>query len=98
MTPSLLDAVDKGIPRRLSARRDDRYFDQEMVARMSDRVAVLLDGVELAEVASWDVEKGEVIRRRRNHDGGFMLDETGTVTFERLTGRVEVRWLKGMRP
>jgi hypothetical protein len=91
-----MDAVDRGIPRRFSCRPHDPFFDQGLVARMSDRVAVLLDGVELAEVTSWDVDKGEIVRRARRPDGNFMLDERGACTFERLNGAVEVRWLPGM--
>jgi hypothetical protein len=90
-----LDAVDRGIPRRLSARHEDRFFDQGMVARLTDRVAVLLDGVELEVVASYDVEKGEIVRQRRDSSGRAIIDEMGTPAFETLKGVVEVRWSKG---
>lgn len=98
MSVASLDAVDRGIPRRLSARCDDRFFDQGMVARMHDRVSVFLDGVELPEVTSWDVDKGEIVRPIRDGDGTFVTDETGAHTFVRLKGAVEVRWIPGMKP
>jgi hypothetical protein len=75
MSAARLHAVDRGIPRRLSVRKSDRFHDPEIVARLNDKVAVLLDGRELPEVTSWDVDSGEITRRYRNHDGEFMRDE-----------------------
>jgi hypothetical protein len=92
MSAARLHAVDRGIPRRLSVRKSDRFHDPEIVARLNDKVAVLLDGRELPEVTSWDVDKGVVTRRYRNHDGEFVRDEAGIPLLERVTGSVEVRW------
>lgn len=92
MTVATLDAVDKGIPRRLSARPGDRFFDPGMVARLDERIAVMLDGRELADVASWDVDKGEIVRILRRYDGTATLDESGAAATETRRDRVEVRW------
>jgi hypothetical protein len=89
-----IDAVDKGLPRRLSTRSCDRDFD-EAAGRLSDRIAVMLDGVELAEVAAYDADNGRIVRRKRGKDNSLILDEQGVPSFEVLTGEVEVRWSKG---
>lgn len=94
MTAARIDAVDKGLPRQLSARSGDRSFDAGAV-RLSDKIAVLLDGRELAEVTAYDADNGQIIRRRRNRDGKLILDERGVPKFETLYGNVEVRWSKG---
>jgi hypothetical protein len=88
-----LDAVDRGLPRRLSTCADDPAYD-ERAARLSDRIAVFLDGVELQEVASWDVDRGSVTRKIRREDGRPLCDEKGHPAYETLGGHVEVRWLK----
>lgn len=93
MSASRLDAVDRGLPRRLSVLPSDRHYD-DGAKRLSDRIAVVLDGVELEEICSYDVDKGEVVRRRRTGSGSFILDERGIPTLERLGGHVEVRWSK----
>jgi hypothetical protein len=93
MSTARLNAVDKGLPRRLSLHRNDPHYDPK-AERLSDRVAVLIDGVELAECASWDVDKGVVTRRYRNHDGHFVFDDQGLPRLETLKGEVEVRWAK----
>lgn len=90
----LFDAVDPGLPRKLSTRPDDKSFDKAAM-RLSDRVDVLLDGTILPEVAAWDADKGEVIRRRRYRDGTLVLGKGGIPEHETLRGLVEVRWRKG---
>jgi hypothetical protein len=87
-----LHAVDRGIPRRLSVRKSDRFHDPEIVARLDDKVAVLLDGRELPEVTSWDVDAGEITRRVRRDDGSFIFDTDGVPALEVMSGSVEVRW------
>ena len=94
MSTARLDAVDRGIPRRLSVRKQDRFYDGEVAARLSDRIAVILNGNELPEVASWDVDKGEILGRVRRKDGSFILDGDGVPTLELMRGEVEVRWKK----
>lgn len=93
MSINRLDAVDSGLPRRLSVLSTDPHYDQA-AKRLSDKIAVVLDGVELEEVCSYDVDKGEVVRRRRTSGGAFILDNQGIPTVERLGGHVEVRWSK----
>lgn len=93
MSAARLDAVDEGLPRRLSTLSGDLHYD-EGAKRLSDRIAVMLDGVELDEVSSYDADSGRIVRRRRHHDGSLVLEE-GVPTFETLKGVVEVRWSKG---
>lgn len=93
MSTARLDAVDPGVPRRLSVRRGDPHFDDRAL-RLSDRIAVYLDGVELPEVSAWDVDKGLVIRRKHHADGTLVLSG-GVPVHEELGGHVEVRWSKG---
>lgn len=88
-----LDAVDAGLPRRVSTRPNDPHFDK-LACRLSDRIAVLLDGCELEDVASWDVDACEVVRVKLRRDGSVLTDEAGLPTYERLRGIVEVRWAK----
>lgn len=84
--------VDRGIPRRLSTRSGDRFYDSEVIGQLSDRIAVLFNGQELPEVAAYDVDQGMIIRRRRNSDGTLILDGEGVPSVESLKGEVEVRW------
>jgi hypothetical protein len=92
MSSVRLDAVDRGLPRRLSTNPEDRSYD-EAATRLSDRISIMLDGVELPEVASYDVDKGFITRRIRR-DGAFILDGKGVPAHETLRGSVEVRWIK----
>jgi hypothetical protein len=86
--------VDRGVPRRFSACKSDRFFDAQMLTYLSDKgVDVLLDGTVLEEATSWDVDAGTVTRHRRHADGSLVLQE-GAPTFETLKGEVEVRWQK----
>lgn len=93
MTVARLDAVDAGLPRAISLFQRDRCFD-ENATRLSDRITVRLDGVELDEVTSYDVDLGKVVRRKRRQDGSFILSQ-GEPTYEELGGEVEVRWKAG---
>lgn len=93
MSASRLDAVDRGLPRRLSVCSSDPGYDAN-AKKLSDRIAVFLDGVELPEVASYDVDRGMVTRRVRRADNSFILDEQGVPALEVLGGHVEVRWSK----
>lgn len=86
-------AVDDGLPRRASLRKTDGHFVEDL-GKYSDRIAVLLNGRELTEVTSWDVDTGEVVQMRRNRNGDPITDENGAPTFMIYRGRVEVRWLK----
>lgn len=84
------DFVDKGLPRRLSARKGDPHYDGRAEA-LSDKVDVILDGEVLAEVTSCDVDIGRIERRARGENGQLILDR-GVPTFETSYGHVEVRW------
>lgn len=94
MTVARFAQVDRGVPRRFSACKSDRFFDSQMLTYLSDKgVDVLLDGTVLEEATSWDVDAGTVTRHRRHSDGSLALQE-GAPTFETLKGEVEVRWSK----
>jgi hypothetical protein len=54
----------------------------------------MLDGVELPEVAAWDVDKGRSSFGALAGPITFILDQHGTPTFDHLAGNVEVRWSK----
>jgi hypothetical protein len=89
-----IDAVSQGLPRRLSLRKGERGYDPN-AHKLSDRIAVLMNGEELPECTSYDVDAGEVMRRCRRADGSFILDAEGVPALEVLKGIVEVRWSKG---
>lgn len=95
MSVASFAAVDRGIPRKFSARVADRHYDPKILRYLNEKgVDVLVDGVVLADAASWDVDGGTVTRQRRRSDGSLILS-FGTPTFETLKGEVEVRWRKG---
>jgi hypothetical protein len=91
VTGAAFAQVDRGIPRKLSTKPGDRFYDAEVIGKLSDKIAVLFNGQELPEVASYDVDEGRVTRRRRR-EGCYVLDEQGVPTLETLRGEVEVRW------
>lgn len=87
-------SVDKGLPVRLSACRDDRHWDAKAVA-LSDRIDVLLNGVTLDEIESYDVEAGEVFVCVHDESGRAIVDARGLPATNKRKGRVEVRWRCG---
>ncbi|MEO6360251.1 MAG: hypothetical protein ABIO43_06725, partial [Sphingomicrobium sp.] len=93
MSAVSISAVDAGLPRTLSVRRDDPAFDKA-AHRLTDRIDVLLNGQVLPEVASYDVDARTIVRVRRHDDGRPVLDESGLPRHETLRGDVEVRWTK----
>ena len=95
MSAARLNAVDEGLPRRLSVVRSFPNYDHEAKHRLSGRISIYLDGKELAEVAAWDVDEGWIARNRRYRDGALTLDSEGLPVIETLRGVVEVRWSKG---
>ena len=95
MSSAVLNAVDEGLPRRISVVRSLPHFDHAAKDSLSGRVSVYLDGKELPEVAAWDVDEGWIARNRKNRDGSFVLDGDCAPVLEKLKGRVEVRWSKG---
>jgi hypothetical protein len=87
-------AVDRGIPRKFSARPSERLYNPQILGYLSERgVDVLVDGKLLDDAASWDVDAGTVTRQRRDKNGELILSEAAP-TFETLEGEVEVRWSK----
>lgn len=90
MSGADLTSVPKSLPRQLSVLRGAPHYDPK-AKELSGKIDVLLDGKVLPEVASYDVDNGEIIRNRRYKDGGLVISQ-GQPVLDRLTGRVEVRW------
>lgn len=90
---SELELVDTGLPRKASCcKGDDGYAPQ--IARLSDRIDIFVNGTCLPEAIAWDVDKGHVDRFYRNAQHVLVTDERGRPMTERVTGKVEVRWIK----
>jgi hypothetical protein len=79
--------IDTGLPARF-------HWSDPKCDALSGMVDVLLDGVVLDEVASWDVGKGEITRKCRDSAGRLILGDDRAPTYETLRGLVEVRWVK----
>lgn len=87
--------VDKGLPVRLSACREDKHWNAKAAA-LSDRIDVLLDGAALDEIESYDVEAGEVFVVLRHDDGKPIVTLNGLPASSKRKGRVEVRWRRAV--
>jgi hypothetical protein len=96
MTVARFAQVDRGIPRKFSARRGDvGLYDPKMLSYLSDKgVDVFLNGKLLEHVAAWDCDGGFVIRHKHNADGSLCLEDRAPA-FETLRGEIEVRWSEG---
>ena len=94
MSVARLNAVDEGLPRSVSVLRSHPNYDHRAES-LSSRISVYIDGLELPEVAVWDVDAGWVIRNRRYKNGAPALDGDGLPILETLRGTVEVRWSRG---
>lgn len=87
------ELVDDGLPRKASCCKGDAGYSRA-IARLSDRIDIFVNGVLLPEATSWDVDKGWVDRFYRGALGELKTDHRGRLLVERVTGLVEVRWLK----
>ena len=90
---SEFELVDAGLPRKASCCKGDAGYSSS-IARLSDRIDLFVDGVLLPEAISWDVDKGWVDRFYRGTLGELKTDQRGRHLVERVTGLVEVRWIK----
>lgn len=90
---ALADAVDSGLPRRLSCRKGAACYDDKAQA-LSERVDIFLDGRLLEHASAWDVD-GHFVERQRRHDDGRLILDRGAPTFEIVYGQVEIRWARG---
>lgn len=87
--------VDKGLPLRLSACKDDKHWNAKASA-LSDRIDVVLDGVTLDEIESYDIEAGEVFVFARHDSGKPIVDAQGRPASTSRKGCVEVRWRRAV--